>query len=406
MDYEENEIPGSNTYVEVSNKQNLELIHRNFLKKANLLNLSDVESWTVIGSNSAINYSTHGIFRYYGKFPAPIARKLIEDYGKAGLILDPACGSGTTGVESLLLGNEAILTDINPLSVLISKVKTTHISGIRMSNALDRVIDRKESIKTERFVTSEIDLNHWFLPKTVRELNKIRTSIDFEKEKDLRFYLLESFAAIIRRVSKATTQQGRLFLDIETAIENPQEIFIKNSIKTAKKISELPNREIVTVKQQNLLNKLELDVKTDLVIYHPPYFNSYKYSSINSLELAWLSQNRKDIRHQEIREFFKVGKPENAEHYVNDLTQTVMNISHIMKKNSFLAIMIGDALLKGKHIPVTRKIIDNVKDCLTVEKVILRVPKHTEASWATSQRRSKSSLGITMYDFILILRKS
>jgi hypothetical protein len=274
-----------------------------------------------------------------------------------------------------------------------------------MSNSLDRVIDRSKSLKTERFETSEIDLRHWFLPKTIRELNKIKASIDFEKEKDLRFYLLESFAAIIRRVSKATTQQGRLFLDIETAIENPKEIFIKNSIKTAKKISELPIKKIVTVRQQNLLTKLNLDRKSDLVIYHPPYFNSYKYSSINSLELAWLDQNRKDIRRQEIREFFKVGKSENAAHYINDLTQTLMNISKVMKKNSYLAIMIGDALLKGEHIPVTSEIISNVKDYLAVEKTILRVPKHTEASWATSQRRNTSSLGITMFDFIILLRK-
>ena len=80
-------------------------------------------------------------------------------------------------------------------------------------------------------------------------------------------------------------------------------------------------------------------------------------------------------------------------------------MKNTMMRGTTTAIMIGDALLKGEHIPVTSEIISNVKDYLAVEKTILRVPKHTEASWATSQRRNTSSLGITMFDFIILLRK-
>jgi hypothetical protein len=46
-----------------------------------------------------------------------------------------------------------------------------------------------------------------------------------------------------------------------------------------------------------------------------------------------------------------------------------------------------------------------VSEHFEVERTVLRVPKYTEASWATSQRRSSGSLGITMFDFILTLRK-
>jgi hypothetical protein len=107
--------------------------HREFLKRSELSGLAENFSWTVEGSNAAINYSTHGIYRYFGKFPAPIGRQLMLDYSKpGGVVVDPACGSGTTGVEALWLENDAYLFDLNPLSVLVSKVKTTPISAKRM----------------------------------------------------------------------------------------------------------------------------------------------------------------------------------------------------------------------------------------------------------------------------------
>jgi hypothetical protein len=67
--------------------------------------------------------------------------------------------------------------------------------------------------------------------------------------------------------------------------------------------------------------------------------------------------------------------------------------------------MIGDALMKEQHLTVTRDILDLISDHFELERTVLRVPKYTEASWATSQRRGSGKLGITMYDFILTLRK-
>lgn len=87
-----------------------------------------IEIWTAIGTNKQLSYCTHGLFRYFGKFPAPIATKLIEDYTQSNdVVYDLMCGSGTTGVEALLNGRNAVLNDVNPLSVLLSKVKTTKL---------------------------------------------------------------------------------------------------------------------------------------------------------------------------------------------------------------------------------------------------------------------------------------
>jgi hypothetical protein len=262
-----------------------------------------------------------------------------------------------------------------------------------------------KSIQTERFNTTEIDINHWFLPETIIQLSKLKASIMMERRPELREFLLMCFASIVRKVSRATTQQGRLFLDVDTAQTDVMPAFLKSANKAAERIHDLPSSSTVSVERRSLLaGDAKVAQKSKLVIYHPPYFNAYKYTSINSLEMAWLGFQRKETRIEEIREFFKIGKPENAEIYVQDMVESLVNISKTVRKNGVVAMMIGDALLKGSHIDVTAQILDRVGSFYSVEKVVLRIPKYTEATWATSQRRSSANLGITMYDFVVILR--
>ncbi|MDP4678955.1 MAG: hypothetical protein NWS46_01155, partial [Cyclobacteriaceae bacterium] len=65
-------------------------------------------------------------------------------------------------------------------------------------------------------------------------------------------------------------------------------------------------------------------------------------------------------------------------------------------------------IIKGEYIKVTRKLINEFlkrNQSIKIEKIALRVPKYTEASWAASQRRKSDSIGANLYDFIVIFRK-
>lgn len=77
-----------------------------------------------------LRYGTHGIHEYRGKFFPQLVRSLINIAGvpKRGIVADPMCGSGTTCVEAVLGGYEAIGLDMNPLSVLMARVKCSLLS--------------------------------------------------------------------------------------------------------------------------------------------------------------------------------------------------------------------------------------------------------------------------------------
>ena len=109
-----------------------------------------------------------------------------------------------------------------------------------------------------------------------------------------------------------------------------------------------------------------------------------------------------------MREFFKIGKPEKVEFYLEDMVRVLNNVTASIKQGGVMGLMIGDTVIKGEYIPVTRQLIDRyliANPNVTVEKVVLRVPKFTEASWTTSQRRTSEKVGVSLNDFIIVFRK-
>ena len=69
---------------------------------------------------------THSFYRYPARFSPLFVRAVIESFTRSGeMVFDPFMGGGTTLVEASALGRRAVGTDINSLSVFVSKVKTT-----------------------------------------------------------------------------------------------------------------------------------------------------------------------------------------------------------------------------------------------------------------------------------------
>ena len=197
-------------------------------------------------------------------------------------------------------------------------------------------------------------------------------------------------------------------MDVLSAKKDCLETFIRKAEKAIPNIALLPKAKYtIEIGLRDVLTPFNGE-RNDLIICHPPYFNSYKYSSINSLELSWLRINHADVRKNEVREFFKIGKIEKADYYVADMLKALNNIKQTLSLNGTLALMIGDTIIKGTYVPVTYSLISEFlkqNPDIKLEKVVIRVPKYTEASWTTSQRRTSEKVGITLNDFIIIFRR-
>ena len=409
-----NPVDNENAGIEIRKEHELSQDELFLLKRAGLDSYAPLEAWTALGTNTQISYSTHGIFRYFGKFPSTIAAHLIMQYtDEHDMVMDPMAGSGTTVLEAMLANRDCRSYDVNPLAVLLQRVKTTHLEEEKLLEELKHISENYLPLPAEQFDWQPVgirDVDHWFLKETqdsIRGLIYLINQIEDEKIKD--FFSI-CLASSIRPVSRATTQQGRLFLDVVTAKEDCLDTFVKKAQKAIKAVASLPvSNSALEIAEHDASVPFSFGPTNKLIIVHPPYFNSYKYSSVNSLELSWMRINHADVRKNEVREFFKVGKAENITHYVEDMQSTLNNITATLLPDGVMGLMIGDTIIKGEYIQATKMLLDKFladNPSITVEKVVLRVPKYTEASWTTSQRRTSDKVGVSLNDFIIVFRRN
>jgi DNA modification methylase len=149
----------------------------------------ELETTTVWNFSNRGDWSGHK-GDYPGNWSPYVPRNIISRYSKKGdIVLDQFVGSGTTLVESALLGRRAIGCDINKKALMISKER---IKGLK-SNI---VLLRKDATNLNSIKSSSIDLICTHPPyfNIIKYSNGIKGDLSLMNEKE--FYIA------IEKVSK------------------------------------------------------------------------------------------------------------------------------------------------------------------------------------------------------------
>jgi hypothetical protein len=90
----------------------------------------------------ASNYASHALHAFAAKFPPQLPRVFIEGLTQRGeTVMDPMMGSGTAIVEAFLCGRRAVGFDIDPLALMICRVKTHPVDLLEATWAGKRVVN-------------------------------------------------------------------------------------------------------------------------------------------------------------------------------------------------------------------------------------------------------------------------
>lgn len=132
----------------------------------------------------------HALCPYFAMFPPEFVREQVEKHSKPGdLILDPFSGRGTTLLESLLLGRNAIAADINPVAYCVSAAK----ANVPSLNEVLAEIDNLEWIYLRRHYDPPVRpvlsdfFNYAFHADTLEQLLSLRSALKWRRRKVHRF---------------------------------------------------------------------------------------------------------------------------------------------------------------------------------------------------------------------------
>ncbi len=115
----------------------------------------------------------YGIHPYPAMFHFLVVRRLLNLYSKEkDVIWDPFMGSGVVGVECLINGGNFIGYDINPLAVLITKVRITPLNQKSLLKSFLKL--EKEFKKTKPEKVNFFNINYWFKKEVIDELSKLK----------------------------------------------------------------------------------------------------------------------------------------------------------------------------------------------------------------------------------------
>ncbi|MDR1741110.1 MAG: hypothetical protein LBR38_04600 [Synergistaceae bacterium] len=161
------------------------------------------------------------LHRYPATMIPQIGVDVLKEFGVAGdSLLDPYCGSGSSFLCGLKHGMKRMTGfDINPLAVLISKVRFTRLSAeeVKEMSAARRTLrnDVFDLLKDEANMASlpmphVTNMSFWFSERVAAHLAVIKACIDRVPNSNLRNFFLLAFSETVRDCSYARTNEFKL----------------------------------------------------------------------------------------------------------------------------------------------------------------------------------------------------
>lgn len=360
-----------------------------------------------------------GIFQYPAMMVPAVQQKIVDIIvdKKPDIenVLDPFMGSASSLIPCMYRGLNCYGQDINPLSILIGKVKTGPYYIKALPKKMAALISRIENDTEQQLEADFKTLTKWFKPEVSHGLSKIVRAIRQERQVVVRRFFWINLAEIIRFCSNDRTSTFKLHArpleEIEKRNIDPIALFKQQLVLT---FQDYKNHYKLLIDKQSIVSghyKFDIQITLDdsskniytpeattdffdLMVTSPPYGDNHTtvtYGQYSFLPLQWI--DFADIDSTATEDVLKTGseidskslggkkrsdlvaleqlfdqspsfkKAYHAVHqiapdkvnkviaFVGDLEKVITNIFAVMKSNSYQVWTIGDRTVAGITIP-------------------------------------------------------
>ncbi len=370
------------------------------------------------------NHSTHSLHPYPAKFIPQIPVTLIKELSRPKeTVADIFCGSGTTLVEALSLGRNAVGIDANPLACLISEAKTIHLSSAAKQELRDTIARANSlavtiSFQSEGLFAQESKfiskasrptadaLTFWFEAFVIEELAEILfwcNSLSIEAAKKVAKVALSS---IIVAVSKQDSDTRYVRRDKKLSPGDTLRRFarsLENAVEAITQFNHTRPKDLTSkVYNESILSQPNIGL-VDLVVCSPPYPNAYSYHLYHMTRMLWLGMDQPKFKREEIgshRKYSSKGQNGATPDTFREEMKIVFEwLDKYLKNERYACFVIGNSTIRGESIDNSQLICEVAKENSFRE--IDRLDRHMQAT----KKAFNPAHGKIKTEQILILQK-
>lgn len=295
---------------------------------------------------------THGLHNYPAVMVCPISRNiisLVRGIQPVNALLDPFSGSGTVVVEGMINGVPTVSgNDINPLALLLTKVKSTPLDcnklkkeAAEVKKSIVEAIDKNKAYLdvVDDYIANEIGLDisdkkgwgdsapqylkqfcsekgiditipefknigYWFRPRVILELAIEKAAIENVKDNDIRDFIFVAMSESIRLVSNRRNGEFKMFrMPVPKVLTFRPDVYAEFEKILNRNIEKMEDF-VAKLKENGVMPKVSIfrnsactleDVPNDtydLIITSPPYGDSrttVAYGEYSRLSLQWIN---------------------------------------------------------------------------------------------------------------------
>jgi len=423
---------------------------------------------------SFANNKTQPIHRWVpwiAGFSSDFVRDVLNRYlPENGTVLDPFSGVGTTLVEAILLGHNAVGFEINPYAILACRTKA-NAHRIAVGRLYDETL-RFRTFYNERTSTDYTPKSTppkgfktrsaFYSPQVLHKVLILQDFIATVMDSGLQDVFRLAFASTMVRYSNYSYEPS-LSRRVSAGKSEIQDFPVGQAIlaklsQIAEDISWLqqslagqqPSVQIINDSFFKYASYLGPE-STDLIVTSPPYLNNYHYNRNTRPHLYWLGYARspKDLKPLELLNFGKYWqtvreqdivdlefslpttdlaerlqtlrkiKPERgiyggngwanyAASYFNDCYRFAQGIKYTLKSGGTALVVIGNSILQGILIP-TDQYFGKIAESVGLELVRVDIPRATRVGNSIIQsdvRVVKAKSSHQLYEAVVELRKT
>lgn len=307
----------------------------------------------------------HGFHSYPARLHPTTARTLIQGFSDSSShVLDPFCGSGTVAVEARLLDRAATVSDVNPLALELTWLKTLAKERawleqlVLAAKQVHAFAEERRQRRAGPITRYNARIRDAFPVHVLLELDSLSHGISGHTTGDAARALTLVLSSLMTKVSHRESDSSGRRVERRLKSGFTTEAFLAKAVELGKRLgtysrqARLHAAPRILAQDARQLRRVA-NASVDLVVSSPPYPGVFDYLDHHRLRFDFFDTDPKRLAAREVgaRRHFRGGdRKAPLERWREELLPCLLELERVLRPGRYAALVVGDSAVGSEAL--------------------------------------------------------